>query len=198
MCDVGKEDRAYFIRDLPEFLEVDLSGIGGSTADDDLRLDDLSDVHHSVIVDAAVKLDAVSETLIVLSGKTRLASVCQVSAVAEVHSKDLVIGFEKCGINSTVRLRSGMGLHIGELAVEKFTGSVDRELLYHICIFTSAVVSFVGVALCIFVRKDRSHRFHNRRNGEVFRCDHLEMVRLSFSFIFNRLEYLRVKRFYGI
>jgi len=54
VCDIGKEDRTYFISDLSKFGKVDLSGIRRSTTDDDLGLDGLGDLHHFIIVDATI------------------------------------------------------------------------------------------------------------------------------------------------
>jgi len=65
MADIRKEDGTYFICDLSEFFEVDLSCIGRGTAYDDLRLNDLGNIHDPVIVDTAVKFYTIGETLII-------------------------------------------------------------------------------------------------------------------------------------
>ncbi len=102
--DVGEKDRTDFIGDLAEAFEVDLAGVGRSTADDDLRLRDLGDVENAVVVDTAVKLDTLGEAVVVFTREAHFRTVCQVTTVREVHTQDLVTRFEQGGIDGTVGL----------------------------------------------------------------------------------------------
>ena len=64
---VGEKKRAHAISDLSKFSKIYLARISARTANDHLRLYNLSDLKHLIVVYAAVELHAVFEALIHLS-----------------------------------------------------------------------------------------------------------------------------------
>ena len=78
---VGKEYRTDGIGDLAEFFKFDLARICARAAHDHLRLYDLRDFHHFVVVYASVKLYAVKKALVNFARATYLCAVSEVSAV---------------------------------------------------------------------------------------------------------------------
>ena len=78
-----------------------------------------------------------------------------------------------------VGLGAGMGLDIGEAAVEEALGPVDGEFFGHIHIFAAAVVAPAGIALGVFVGQDRALGLQHGLGDDVLGGDELDIVLLA-------------------
>ena len=80
-----------------------------------------------------------------------------------------------------------MRLHVGMIGPEKLLGTVDRQLLDHVHVFASAIVTAAGVALGVFVGQDRTGGLAHGGRSEILRGDHLQLVDLPVIFGLHRL-----------
>ena len=85
-----------------------------------------------------------------------------------------------------------MRLHIGGVCAEQLLDAVDRELLGNVDIFTTALIPFAGIALCVFVGQLSALRLHDCGRGIVFARDQFDMVFLSLVFVLNGRPKFRV------
>ena len=134
----------------------------------------------------------------VFTGHVDRASVCQVSAMVQIHSHDRVTRLADCKLYGHVGLCSGVGLYICIITAKQLLCSLDCKILYHIHAFASAIITLCRIPLCIFIGQYASHRCHDRFADPVFRCDQLNMAVLSVLLIHNGLCDLRIYCFYFI
>ena len=66
------------------------------------------------------------------------------AARGQVQPHERVAGLQESEEYGLVRLRAGMGLHIGEAAIEKLASPLDRQGLGDVDILATAVVSATG------------------------------------------------------
>ena len=78
-----------------------------------------------------------------------------------------------------------MRLHIGRVCAEQLFGPVDGQLLGHIHIFTTAVITLARVTFGVLVGELRALRLHHRRRGVVFARNQFDMVLLTLVFMLN-------------
>ena len=110
------------------------------------------------------------------------------SAVRQVHAHNRIAGRGKREVNRRVSLCARMRLNVGISAVEQLFGAVDSKLFGNVDKFTTAVVTLTGIALGVFVCKNRALRLHDRLAHDVFRCDKFKLIALAIEFIFHRRE----------
>ena len=60
-----------------------------------------------------------------------------------------------------VRLRAGMGLDVGEGAIEQALGAIDGQLLDDVDILAAAVIALARIAFGIFVGEQRARGFEH-------------------------------------
>ena len=169
-CDVSHvdhEQRADFIRDLLECLEIDGSRIRGSAGYDQLRLMLLRLFADIVVVDALVLAQSIGYEVVGFTGDVDRGSVGQVSAVGQVHAQNGIAVVQDRLINSCVGVGAGVGLYVRVVRAEELACSVDCQLLYFIDEFASAVVSLARISFGILVGQRASRRFHDLVVDEV-------------------------------
>ena len=84
------------------------------------------------------------------------------AAGREIQAHEGVARLQQREEHCLVGLRAGMGLHIGEVAVEQLAGAVDRQLFGDVDIFAAAIIAVAGIAFGIFVGQDRALGFQHR------------------------------------
>ena len=153
VCDIGDQVGANLIGNIAEALPVYDARIRGKAGHDQFGSVFEREAFGLVIIDmAGVRVKSVLHGLVDPPGNVHRGTVRQVTAVGEAHAHDRVTGFDECEVYGTVRLRSGMGLHVGPVSLEQFLGPIDGELLGDINILTTTVIALARVALGIFVR----------------------------------------------
>src|SRR6185312_953163 len=78
-----------------------------------------------------------------------------------------------------VCLRTGMGLHVGEVAVEKPLCAIDGQFFGNVHIFAAAVVPPARIAFRVLVREYRTLRFQYGLTYDVFRRNKLDLLALA-------------------
>src|SRR5512135_1286450 len=87
-----------------------------------------------------------------------------------------------------------MGLHIYVFRTEDRRRPFDGEVFDYVRIFTSAVISPAGISFSVFIGKDRTLSIEHRFAYVIFRGDKDYLLVLPASFLFDRLENLRIGR----
>ena len=78
-----------------------------------------------------------------------------------------------------------MRLYISPVCLEQFLGTINRQLLGDIDIFTAAIITFAGITFGIFVGEDSSLGFKHTRTGIVLGGNQFNMLFLTFLLTFN-------------
>ena len=109
----------------------------------------------------------------------------QVSAGIETEAKDGITGLGQCQENSLVRLASGIGLNVGEAAIEQTGCPLDRQVFGDINMLTPAVITASGIAFRILVRQHRTLRLQNSPGHNVFGGNQFDFILLPAKFVIN-------------
>ena len=192
MGHVHHQAGSHFIGSLSESLEVNGSCISGGPCNNHFRLAFSGNLFHFIIIDKAVVIHAVGYDIKIFSGHIHRASVCQMSAVIQVHAHDRISRIQYGKLYRHIGLCAGMGLYIGIVTAKQFFGAFNCQILYHIHTVASAVISLGRIPFRIFIGKYASHCGHNSLAHPVFRSNQLNMAVLSFLFVHNRLCDFRV------
>jgi hypothetical protein len=94
------------------------------------------------------------------------------------QAHDGIAGLAEGEHDALVRLGAGMGLHIGEGAVEKLFGAVDGQLLHHVHVFAAGIVAPARIAFRVFVGQHRSLGLEHGAGDDVLRSDQLDLILL--------------------
>src|SRR2546422_11629516 len=89
------------------------------------------------------------------------------SAVSQVQDQNRVARLQDGSVGCHVGLRTGMRLNVSVLRSEKFPGALTREFLHHIGELAASVITLSGIALCIFIRENRTHRLQHSFTNKV-------------------------------
>src|SRR5690606_3618545 len=145
--DVGHQQGADAVGDGPEAGEVDGARVGGGTADDQLRAVLGGERGDLVVVDAALRVQAVVDRGEVGARVGDAVAVREVAAVVEAHAEHDVAGGEEGGEDGVVGGGRRVRLHVGVLGAEEGAGPVDRQLLDGVDRLAAGVVAGARVAL---------------------------------------------------
>ena len=103
-------------------------------------------------------------------------------ALRKIHSHKSVARFEQGKKGGEVRVCAGVRLHVGVFRAEELFCAFPRDIFNNIHAPASAVITFAGITLGVFVGKNtaggKQHRFRN----DVFRSDKFHVVTLAFKF----------------
>jgi hypothetical protein len=119
------------------------------------------------------------------------------SAVCEIHRKNLVTGLKKRKESRKVGIRSGMRLNVCVISAPKLASTGASDLLDLINKFTSAVVTLAGITLGILVGKNTARCEKNCLGNDVFGCDKLDITALTRKFSATRRADFGVKILYS-
>ena len=190
---IHHKDSAYLVCDLTHPLPVPLTGISGSTADNQLGLVLEGSLLHLVVVHTAgLLVELVSYGMIVDTGHVDGRAVGKVSSVSQVETHEGVAGLEACHEYSHIRLCAGVRLNIGKLSTVKLFKTVDGQLLHLVYNLTAAIVAGSGITLGVLVGQARSECGQNVVADKVFRSDELNAMKLTALFLLNEFRYLKI------
>ena len=176
---VDEEDRADRVRDAAHARPVDDLRVRAEAADQHLRLVLVGEALHVVVVDEAVRVDAVLHRVEQLAAEVDLRAVREVAAVREAHPEDRVARLQQREVDGLVRLRARMRLHVRVVAVEQLLDAFDRERLGDVDVLAAAVVALARIPLGILVRELGTLRLEHARARVVLGRDQLDMVLLA-------------------
>ena len=146
-----------------------------------------------VVVDEAVLLaHGVVDRTEPLAGLVDVLAVGEVAAGGEIHAHEHVAWLHQGHEHGLVRLRAGVGLHVGELATEQRFGPVDRQPLDVVDLLAAAVVAPAWIALGVLVGEHRSLRLEHGARDDVLRRDQLDLPPLPREFPLDWGEQLRI------
>ena len=101
-----------------------------------------------VIVDAViVRPHAVLHGIEPFAGEVRRRAMGEMAARGERHAENGVARLGQREQDGLVRLRAGMGLDVGEGAIEQALGAIDGELLDDVDILAAAVIALARDSL---------------------------------------------------
>ena len=135
---------------------------------------------------------AVGNDLEPFTGHVDRRAVRQVTARIEVEPHEGVAGLQQRQENRLVHLAAGVGLNIGEFAVEQLLGAFDRQLLGDIHELAAAIVALAWIALGVFVGHDRPLRLKHGAGNDVFGSDQFDLMPLAAEFVADRAEDVRI------
>ena len=85
-----------------------------------------------------------------------------------------------------------MRLHISGISTEQLFGPIDGQLLGHIHVFTTAVITLARVTFGVFVGELRALRLHHCGRGVIFAGNQFDMVLLTLVFMLYGCPQFRV------
>ncbi len=91
----------------------------------------------------------------------------QMTAMRQVHAQHLIAWLQQRKINRRVGLRTAMGLHIGMLRAKKLLSALSCQILHHVHILTTAIITLARVTLGIFIGQHTALRLHYGQAGKV-------------------------------
>ncbi len=193
MGDIGEEEGADFVGDLAEFSEVDDAGVSGVAAEDHFGFEFEGFSADGVEVDGfGVGVEFVVCGLVEDGGGIEFHAVREVSAGGEVEGDELVTGVHEGHEGGEVSVGAGVGLDVGEAAVEELFCAVDGEGFDLVVVATGLVVASVGVTFGVFVGEAGACGGHDGRGDVVFGGDELEGGFLTFCLEGDEFGDLRV------
>ena len=116
----------------------------------------------------------------------RLRPVAQVPAGREIHAENAAPRLRQREEHGLVRLRPGVRLHVDILGAEQLPGALNRQALDHVDIAPAAVKPPARVAFQRLVGDLVPEGLTHRSADDVFRCDQLDLDRLTLAFAFER------------
>ena len=183
MRHIDHEDGADRIGHPANAGEVDHARIGGAAGDDQLRLFGVRHRLQLVVIQQPVfDPDAILDGAEPFAGHVGAGAVGEVAAGVERHAQDGVARFDGGEEDGLVGLGTGMRLHIGEAAAEQLLGALNGQGFHHVHLHAAAVIAAAGIALGIFVGKDRALRFQHRGGDDVLAGDQFDAVLLADQF----------------
>ena len=195
---IDHQQASGLVSDVAQSGEVDDAGIGGGARDDQLRPDLKRLALECVIVDDLLVLrDAVRHEVEVLAGHVDRAAVRQMAAVREVHAHHRVAGVEHREVDSHVRLRTGVRLHVGMLRAEQLLRAIAGQVFHDVDVLAAAVIALARIALRVFIGQVGAHRRKHRVADKVFGRDQLDMLALTGQLIVHRCAQLGIDRLDG-
>ncbi len=174
------------VGDLPHAGEIPVARVGATAADDDLRLLAHGQGLKLVVVDdLSIAANLVGDDSVELAREVELVAVGQMAAVGQVKAEKGVAGLNQRHVGGGVRLRAGVGLHVGVVGAEELLGPVACDIFNDIGKLAAAVVALAGVAFRVFVGENRPCRLKHSARDEVFAGNHLQPVVLANDLMFD-------------
>ena len=108
--------------------------------------------------------------------------------MVEAHAEDRVARLHKGRVGRQIGVCTAVGLHIGMLAPEQPASALAGQVLHHVDLLASAVVTMRGVAFGILVGKHAAHCLEHGRTGEILGGDELDASALAGELPLDRLR----------
>ncbi len=110
----------------------------------------------------------------------------------EIEAHENVAGLHESEEHALIGLAAGIGLDVGEAAVEQLACALDREAFGDVDKLAAAVIPSAGVAFRVFVGHHRALRLEHGARDDVFRRDQFEPIALTTEFEFDRAGDVRI------
>ena len=193
MGDVDDEIGADRVANRAEAGEVPMPRVGRAAGDDELRLVLARQRLDLIHVDPLRRpVDPIGDHLEPAAGHVDRRAVSQMPARREIETHEHVAGLHEGHEHALIGLAAGIGLHIGEPAVEQSASALDREILGDVDELAAAVVPLARISFRVFVGHDRALRLEHRPRDDVLRGDELDRVALAAEFELDRPRDLRI------
>ena len=101
------------------------------------------------------------------------------AAAGQTHAQNGVARLEQGGIDRQIGLGAAVGLYVDEFRAEQSLGAGNGQPLHLVDNLAAAVVALGGQALGVFVGQNGAHAGNDRRRGDVFRGDQLDVASLA-------------------
>ena len=109
----------------------------------------------------------------------------QVPARGQGHAEDGIPRREQGEHHALVGLGSGMGLHVGECAVEELPGAGDGQALGDVDVLAATIVAPRRIALRILVGEHRALGFQHGAGDDVLGGDQLDPMLLAMQLVLD-------------
>ena len=183
---IHHEIGAAGIANLPEFLEINGSGVGAGACHDHLGLDLHSLFHQLIIINTArFRVYAISHKMIQRARHIDRRTVGEMSALRQIHAHDRVAWLKQRKVNGQIGLRTGVRLYVGMLGAEQFTRSLPGDVLYDVHALAAAIITLSRISLRIFVGEHSAHGGHHRRRYNILRGNQLDVSLLAGKFLLH-------------
>ena len=193
MGDVDDEISADRVANGAEAGEVPMARIGRAAGDDQFRLVLARQRLDLIHVDPMGRsIDAIGDRLEPAAGHVDRRTMGQMTARGEVQTHESVARLHQGHEDPLIGLAAGIGLHVGEPAVEQLAGALDRQILGDVDELAAPVIASARVAFRIFIGHHRALRLEHGARHDIFRGDELDPVALTAELEFDRAGNLRI------
>ena len=144
------------------------------------------------IIQIALAVHAVGHEVVVFARHVHRAAVGQVPAVGQIHAQHGVARLQQGKIHGQIGLGARVGLHVGVLGAEQFTGTAAGDILHLVHIGAAAVIAVAGITLGVLIGQHRAHGGQHRRRDDVLRGDQLDVAALAGKLPLHGVGHLRV------
>ena len=118
MCHIYHQICTAFVCDLTETWKINGSRISTCTGNDHFRFALHRDLFYFVIINESFVVNSIRYDVEISTGKVDRASVCQMSAVIQVHTHHSVTRLKQCKLYCHVCLCTGVRLYVDILCVK--------------------------------------------------------------------------------
>ena len=193
VADVREEQCTYAVGNLPEPGVIPVAAVRRCSTNNELGLNLSCRSSHLIHVDGSgFLLHAVEMRLVQLARVVHRGAVRQVTAVAQIETKDGIAGVEHREHDSRIGRSTGVRLDIGPCSTKQFAQSINRQLLDFVHHFATAVVTASGQPLGVLISEHTALRFHDLVAGVVFTGNELNALHLTMVFTGNEVGNLLV------
>ena len=131
-------------------------------------------------------IDAIRNRLEPAAGHVDRRAVSEMAAGGEIEAHERVARLHQREEHALIGLAAGIGLDVGEAAVEQSAGALDRQTFRDVDELAAAVIAPARIAFGVFVGHHRALRLEHGARYDVFRGDEFDLVALTAELEFDR------------
>ena len=184
-CNVGNiyhKICTHFFCHITHIFEVNGSGIGTGTCHDHFGFHFQCLFTESFIINIPFMVHTIRHKIEVFAGHIYRTAMSQMTTMIQIHTHNRIPWFQHGKVYCLVCLRAAVRLYIYMVAAKKLFCTLFCQVFYDIHFFTSAIVAFCRIALCVFICQRGSHCIHYRFRNNIFRSNEFNIMLLSFQF----------------
>ena len=181
-----------FFCHITHIFEVDGSGISTGTCHNHFGLHFQSCFAESFIINIPFMVHAIRYKVEVFPGHIDGTTVRQMTSMIQIHTHNRIPWFQHSKIYCLVCLGTAVRLYVYMVTAKKFFGTFFRQIFHNIHFFTSAIVAFCRITLCVFIGQRGSHCIHDCFGNNVFRSNEFNIMLLSFQFRNNGIRHCAI------
>jgi hypothetical protein len=187
VCDVSNERCTDLVGDRGEARKVNCSRDRGATTKEKPRPFPQGELAHVIEIDPTrACVNVVLDGSKPFAGDGDVPAVRQMAAHRQAHPHHCVSRLAKGQIDSEVRRRARIWLHVRMIGAEQLLSALDRQRLEAVNDLLSFVVAPTRVTLRVLVREHTAERFENRTGDVVLRCDQADRRLLPFDLVVDQ------------